>query len=148
ALAGWARSYDLSTVTLRCSNIFGPRQSADNAYAAVIAAFAKRILAAEPPIIYGDGRQTRDCTHVSNAVLACLLASASDKPLRGEVVNVGTGRRIDLLGLLAAMQQAAGILPSAAPPPHFEPQRAGDVRHSLADISRAKDLLGYEPVVS
>lgn len=144
----YRRQHGLEPAVFRFFNIFGPRQSADNAYAAVIAAFAKRILAAEPPIIYGDGRQTRDFTHVSNAVLACLLAAASDKPLRGEVVNVGTGRRIDLLGLLAAMQQAAGILPSAAPPPHFEPQRAGDVRHSLADISRARDLLGYEPVVS
>ena len=148
ALAGWARSYGMSTVSLRFFNIFGPRQSADSAYAAVIAAFAKRLLAAEPPIIYGDGRQTRDFTHVSNAVLACLLAAATDNPLRGEVINVGTGRRIDLLGLLAAMQRAAGILPSAASPPRFEPARAGDVRHSLADISRARDLLGYEPVVS
>ena len=146
ALAGWARSLDMSAVSLRFFNIFGPRQSADSAYAAVIAAFAKRLLAGEPPIIYGDGRQSRDFTHVSNAVLACLLAATSERPLRGEIINVGSGRSTTLLELLAAMQHACSI--TNPPPPRFEPLRAGDVRHSLADLSRARDLLGYAPIVN
>lgn len=146
ALLSWARSYDLSTVSLRFFNIFGPRQSADSAYAAVVAAFAKRLLAGEAPVIYGDGKQSRDFTHVSNAVLACLLAGSVERDLRGEVINVGTGQRTTVLQLAERMAEAcnapAGIRPA------FQPERDGDVRHSLADLTRARDLLGYAPVTT
>jgi nucleoside-diphosphate-sugar epimerase len=150
----WARTYGLSTVSLRYFNVFGPRQSADSAYAAVIAAFAKRLLSGEPPVIFGDGRQSRDFTYVPNAVLATLLAGASEKPLAGEVVNVGTGRRVNLLELADMMSaivskefgEGAGSAPSP-PGPVFKPERAGDVKHSLADLTRVRELLVYSPFV-
>lgn len=148
AVLAWARSFDLSGASLRFFNVFGPRQSADSAYAAVVAAFAKRLLAGEPPVIYGDGRQSRDFTHVSNAVLACLLAGASERDLRGEVINVGTGRRTTILELAAKMHAACGPDAGPAKAPVFEPARTGDVRHSLADLTRARELLGYHPVTS
>ncbi|MCC6660517.1 MAG: GDP-mannose 4,6-dehydratase [Phycisphaerales bacterium] len=151
-MLAWAKSYGLSTISLRFFNIFGPRQSADSAYAAVIAAFAKALLQGEPPVVFGDGRQSRDFTNVANAVFAMLLAGMSDKPLAGEVVNVGTGRRVNLLELAEMMAQivakdssAAGDI--AAPQVVFKPERAGDVKHSLADLTRARDLIGYTPLV-
>lgn len=144
-LSVYAQCYGLSTVSLRYFNIFGPRQSADSAYAAVIAAITKRLLEGMPPTIYGDGRQTRDFTYVANAVLATLLAGAADRPLKGEVVNVGTGRRISVLELCEHLAKACG---KEGLTPVFEPVRTGDVRDSLADITRAKQLLGYEPFAS
>jgi nucleoside-diphosphate-sugar epimerase len=141
----WARCYGLSTVSLRYFNIFGPRQSADSAYAAVVAAFAKALFAGEAPTIYGDGAQTRDFTYVSNAVLATLLAGASSTPLAGQVINVGTGRRVSVLELANMMAQQCGM-PHLQPT--FQPERAGDVKHSQADIAQARQLLGYEPVAT
>jgi nucleoside-diphosphate-sugar epimerase len=145
AMFAWARSYGMSTVSLRYFNIFGPRQPADSAYAAVIPAFAKRLLAGEPPVIYGDGTQSRDFTSVTNAVLATLLAGAAERALAGEVLNVGTGRRVTLLELASIMAEKCGV-PHIGP--EFEPARAGDVAHSLADFSRAREVLGYQPVES
>jgi nucleoside-diphosphate-sugar epimerase len=139
----WAHCYGLSTVALRYFNIFGPRQSADSAYAAVVAAFTKALLAGEPPVIYGDGSQTRDLTYVSNAVLATLLAGASTNKLTGQVMNIGTGRRVSILELATLLAQQCGV-PHVQP--IFKPERAGDVKHSLADVTLAKQLLGYEPV--
>ncbi len=149
----WARCYGLSTVSLRYFNVFGPRQPGDSAYAAVIAAFARRLLSGEPPLIYGDGQQSRDFTSVANAVMGTLLAGACERPLAGEVINIGTGRRTTLLELAEIM---AGIVQkdSSSPgvpgalQPVFAPARAGDVRHSLADLRRAGELLGYLPVHS
>lgn len=144
-MAVWAHCYGLSTISLRYFNVFGPRQRADSAYAAVIAAFSARLLAGDQPVIFGDGEQSRDFTSVTNAVLATLLAGASDKPLRGEVVNVGTGRRTTLNELAELMARRCRC-------PHLVPvhesARAGDVPHSLADITAARTLLGYEPVTS
>lgn len=145
AMLSWAKSFGLSTVSLRYFNIFGPRQPADSPYSAVIAAFSRALLAGERPVIFGDGQQTRDFTFVTNAVLANLLAGASDKPLSGEVVNVGTGRRISLQEMVRMLAERAGM-------PHLvpvhQPPRPGDVRHSLADLELARTLLGYEPIVS
>ncbi len=142
----YASCYTLSTVSLRYFNVFGPRQRADSQYAAVVPAFTKRLLAGEAPIIHGDGLQTRDFTFVANAVLATLLAGSTTTPLKGEAVNVASGVQATLLDCalkLGAICQA---------PPHLHPthspERAGDVRHSVADISLAKSLLGYEPVCS
>lgn len=144
-LASWAHSYGLSTASVRYFNVFGPRQPADSAYAAVIPAFARRLLAGEPPVIYGDGRQSRDFTSVTNAVLATLLAGACERPLAGEVFNVGFGRRTTLLELATLMAERCGV-------PHLQPElrpaRPGDVPHSLADITRAREVLGYTPVAS
>jgi nucleoside-diphosphate-sugar epimerase len=145
AMAAWASSFGLSTVSLRYFNIFGPRQSGDSAYAAVVAAFAKRLLAGEAPVIHGDGTQSRDFTSVTNAVLATLLSGASERPLAGDVINVGTGRRVTVAEL-------ARILAARCGAPHlateFAPARAGDVPHSLADIARAREILGYQPIAS
>jgi nucleoside-diphosphate-sugar epimerase len=145
AMATWSRTYGLSTVSLRYFNIFGPRQSADNAYAAVVAAFAKALLHGQAPKIYGDGLHTRDMTFVANAVLATLLAGSSPAKLMGEAINVGTGQRVTIHDLALKMAAACGM-PHLHPT--FLPERAGDVTHSLADITLAKQLLGYEPVAT
>jgi len=144
-MLAWAKSYGLSTISLRYFNIFGPRQPADSPYSAVIAVFAKQLLAGEAPVIFGDGAQSRDFTYVSNAVLANLLGGSSEKPLAGEVVNVGAGLRVDLLTLYRQIAESCGCQHIQ---PKLVPARAGDVRHSLADLSRTRELLGYEPVVS
>lgn len=139
----WSNAYGLSTVCLRYFNIFGPRQRADSAYAAVVAAFADKLLRGERPVIFGDGLQSRDFTFVSNAVYATLLAGAAEEELRGDVFNIGTGHAVTLLELAEAM---AEILTDAPATPIHEEARAGDVRHSLADISKARAVLGYTPI--
>lgn len=145
-MAAWASTYGLSTISLRLFNVFGPRQNPGSVYAAVIPAFAARLLAGEAPVVHGDGSQSRDFTYVANAVYAMLLAGASDKELRGQPVNVGTGRRVALLELLSLMQEHLGG--ATAPQPAFRPARVGDVRHSQADISRVRELFGYQPIFS
>lgn len=141
-LTTWSHCYGLSTVGLRYFNIFGPRQSADSAYAAVIAGFAHRLAAGQPPVIFGDGAQTRDFTFVANAVLATLLAGSSSKPLKGEVMNIGTGRRVSITDLAILMAERFNQ-PQLRPT--YQPARPGDVKHSLADITKARQVLGYEP---
>jgi nucleoside-diphosphate-sugar epimerase len=94
-------------------------------------------------VVYGDGKQSRDFTPVSNAVLATLLAGAADRPLCGEVVNVGTGIRTTLSELAKALAELVGR-PNIQP--EFAPARAGDVPHSLADLTRARELIGYTPI--
>jgi nucleoside-diphosphate-sugar epimerase len=144
-MAAWARSYGLSAVSLRYFNIFGPRQASDSAYAAVIASFVRRCLAGEAPVIYGDGKQSRDFTFVSNAVLATLKAGGVDRKFAGEVMNVGTGRRTTLNELAVEIATRCGHPELGA---LHETARPGDVRHSLADCSRARELIGYEPITS
>jgi nucleoside-diphosphate-sugar epimerase len=143
-LAAWSASYGMDTASLRYFNIFGPRQNANSAYAAVIAAFAKAILAGQPPTIYGDGLQSRDFTFVHNAVHANLLAARNPKPICGEVINVACGRSIDLNQLAPMM---ADLLGRPDLKPIYAKARAGDVKHSLADLTRAKAMLGYAPIV-
>jgi len=144
-LSVYALCYGLSTVCLRYFNIFGPRQPADSAYAAAVAAITRRILDGNPPIVFGDGRQTRDFTYIGNAVLATLLAGAAETKFNGEVINVGTGRRVSIIELSEMIARACG---APGVQPSFQPARAGDPRDSLADITRARQLLGYEPVTS
>lgn len=144
-MRAYAGSYDLDTVALRYFNIFGPRQNANSAYAAVIAAFAKALHAGERPVIFGDGEQSRDFTFVANAVHANLLAARADGPLAGEVLNVACGRRVTVNELAAQMAQLMG---KADLKPVHEAERPGDVRHSLADLDKARRTLGYEPIVS
>ncbi len=143
-LRAYSASYPLDTVSLRYFNIFGPRQNANSAYAAAIAAFATAALAGKRPTIFGDGEQSRDFTHVDNVVHANLLAARSDRPLRGEIINIAVGQRVsvnELVREVVAFCKNPELLPT------YAPERAGDVRHSLADIGRAREILGYEPIV-
>jgi UDP-glucose 4-epimerase len=142
-MRSWAVSYGMETVSLRYFNIFGPRQRHDSPYAAVIPMFADAIRAGRRPVVYGDGRQSRDFTFVSNAVHANLLAATCPRRLQGEVVNVACGARYSLLELLGELGQLLG----ARPDPEFRPARAGDVRDSEADIRLAGELLGYRVIV-
>ncbi len=141
-IRSWSLSYGMSCVSLRYFNIFGARQRSDSQYAAVIPRWAEALRRGESPLVYGDGGQTRDFTHVSNAVHANLLAGTTTNPLAGEVVNIGCGGRYSLLQLLEVMQSALGTNIK----PRFEPTRAGDVRDSEAAITAAQALIGYEPV--
>ncbi|MDB5294150.1 MAG: biosynthesis protein WbpP [Phycisphaerales bacterium] len=144
-LRAWSDSYGLDTVSLRYFNIFGPRQNANSAYAAVIAAFAKALLAGTAPVIYGDGEQSRDFTYVDNAVHANLLAARAPGRLGGVVLNVACGARVTVNELAAEMARRLGRPDLAA---SHQPDRAGDVKHSQADLSAARAALGYEPVVN
>lgn len=144
-LRAYAGSYGLDTASLRYFNIFGPRQNANSAYAAVIAAFAKALLAGKRPHIYGDGQQSRDFTYVENAVHANLLAARAERPIGGAVLNVATARRVTVTELAERMAQMLGK-PGLAPT--YAPERAGDVKHSLADLTQVREAIGYEPVVS
>jgi|GEM_PF-51756 len=154
-MRAWAHSYrdggvdkqpggGTDTACLRYFNIFGSRQNANSAYAAVIAAFAKALLAGEAPVIYGDGSQSRDFTHVHNAVHANLLAAAHDGPLRGGVFNVACGQRVTVTELAERMAAALGR-PELTP--RCLPARAGDVMHSVAGLGHSRAGLGYEPIV-
>lgn len=140
----YAASYDLDAVSLRYFNIFGPRQNANSAYAGVIAAFARQILAGEPPTITGDGTATRDFTFVHNAVHANLLAARHPQRLNGEAFNIATGRSSTVRELAERMAALLGR-PDLAP--RFAPPRPGDVPHSRAEISLAAQRLGYRPIV-
>jgi len=135
----------LDTVTLRYFNVFGPRQRAESAYAAVVPAFARRLLAGERPIVYGDGEQSRDFAFIANVVHANLLAARHAGPLRGAAINIGSGERTTVNDLARAMARLAGR-PDLAP--LHEPERSGDVRHSVADVARARAVLGFAPLVS
>ena len=143
-MRAYAASYGLDTAVLRYFNIFGSRQNANSAYAAVIAAFAKALHADQHPVIFGDGLQSRDFTYVDNAVHANLLAARRDETVGGEVINVACGLRVDVNELAALMAEMMDK-------PHLtavhEPDRAGDVKHSLAELSRAESVLGYKPIV-
>jgi prepilin-type processing-associated H-X9-DG protein len=136
------RLYGLETVALRYFNVYGPRQNPNSEYAAVIPRFATACLAGQAPTVFGDGEQTRDFTFVGDAVAANLLAADAQRA-PGEVVNVAGGRRVSLNELLREIRSLTG----ASVEPRYQPARAGDVRDSLADLSRARELLGYEPEV-
>ena len=144
-MKAYSASYGLDTACLRYFNIFGPRQNANSAYAAVIAAFAKAMFAGECPLIFGDGEQSRDFTFVHNAVHANLLAARCERPIAGEVLNVGCGRRVSVNELARLMADVMGV-------PHLRPQhrpeRAGDIKHSYADLGTSRKVLGYDPIVS
>ena len=135
--------YGLETVALRYFNIFGPRQDPKSAYAAVVPLFATACLRGESPTIHGDGEQSRDFTFVGDAVAANLAAADAPKA-PGHVINVAGGRRVTLNELLDTIQ---GLVGSSVAATHG-PARAGDVRHSLADLGQARGLLGWEPAVS
>ena len=141
-MSAYGASYALDTVSLRYFNIFGPRQNSNSAYAAVIAAFARCLLADQRPVIHGDGLQSRDFTFVDNAVHANLLAAACPEPIGGAVLNVACGQRISVQELARTM---AKLLDRPHDPLH-KAERAGDVKHSLADLGRVQRVIGYRPI--
>ena len=146
----WQRCYRLETVGLRYFNVFGPRQDPAGAYAAVIPAWVDAMIHGRTVTIHGDGSQTRDFCYVGNVVEANLLAALSPNPdLPGAVCNVATGGRITLLDLFAALRDALlRHRPGTdIPPPVHGPPRSGDILHSQADITLARDLLGYTPAI-
>jgi nucleoside-diphosphate-sugar epimerase len=136
------RLYGLETVALRYFNVFGPRQRPDSQYAAVVPKFADSLLHGQRPLIHGDGQQSRDFTYVANVVRANLLAcEAHQAP--GLAFNIACGQRVSLLQLLDLLREHTGNRIEA----EHSPPRPGDVRHSLADISRAAEILSYHPEV-
>jgi nucleoside-diphosphate-sugar epimerase len=139
----WARTYGFETVSLRYFNVFGPRQDPGSQYSGVISRFIDALMSGRAPVIYGDGEQSRDFTYVSNVVDANLLAAETARGV-GEVVNVANGERTTLNGLLGTLKRVTGKTDVEA---EYREPRVGDVRHSLADITRARELLGYEPKV-
>jgi len=139
----YAKTMGLDGVSLRYFNVFGPRQDPSSPYSGVISKFATVMARGERPVIFGDGSQTRDFTYVDNVVAANLAAMRSERPLGGTAVNLGTGGRVSLLDLVAAINRVLGT----SLEPVFEPTRAGDVRDSQAALDRIRDLIGYEPLV-
>jgi UDP-glucose 4-epimerase len=135
-------SYGMETVCLRYFNVFGPRQDPTSAYSAVIPLFVTKMLKGERPTIFGDGGQTRDFTYVENVVAGNLLA-AEAKNAAGLSINLANGRSSSLLDLVAAINRHLGTRLE----PIYRPARAGDIRDSMADISLARSVLGYEPAV-
>ncbi len=137
----FAELYNVETVALRYFNVFGPRQDPGSMYSGVISKFVDVLRANGTPTIFGDGEQTRDFVYVKDVVRANLLAMRSEDAGRGEVFNIGTGQRTSLLELLTTLGGIFGREVS----PEFAAERAGDIRHSVSDISRAKEVLGYAP---
>lgn len=137
----WHALYGLETVALRYFNVFGPRQDPSSPYSGVTSIFADRVRRGTPPTIYGDGEQTRDFVYVANVVEANVRAGLG--PVAHGTFNVGCGVSTSLNRLLASMAEAAGVRSI----PSYGPARQGDIRHSLADITRARRELGYEPSV-
>jgi len=138
----YCRTYGLSTIALRYFNVYGERQSA-NPYSGVIAIFAKHLSKGLQPTIYGDGKQTRDFIHVSDVATANLQGLRSGAGA-GEAFNVGTGRATNIYELSSLIAELVGRLGT---PPTYSPERAGDIRHSYANISRAREILGIQPKV-
>jgi len=136
--------YGLETVSLRYFNVFGPRQDPKSMYAAVIPRFITCVMKGEPPTVYGDGRQTRDFTYIDNVIQANLAACEAPKAACGGVFNIACGERVSLLDILEIVYSLAGKRVN----PVFEPSRPGDVRDSLAEISRAREVVGYAPKVT
>jgi UDP-glucose 4-epimerase len=140
-MQAFAATYGIETVRLRFFNIFGPRQRSDSPYSGVIARFTAMMARGEAPTVHGDGRQSRDFTYVGNAVQA-LVRAAEVPEISGNVYNVGTGRSVTVLDLVAGLNAILGTNLA----PRFGPTRAGDVKFSRADIRRTRRDLGYEPI--
>jgi UDP-glucose 4-epimerase len=136
----FAEAFGLDGISLRYFNVFGPRQPLHGPYSAVFPAFITRMLRGERPVIFGDGKQTRDFTYVADTVAANICAAGADRRFRGEVVNVAAGRHTSLLDLVAMINRRLG---TGLDPVH-DPERPGDVRDSFADVTLARELLGHE----
>jgi len=143
-MRSFARVYGLETVSLRYFNVFGPYQDPTSQYSGVLAVFCRKMLAGEQPTIYGDGETSRDFTFIQNTVDGNLLAAAAPAEMvSGKVMNVATGVRVTLNEVVEVLRGITGYTGPVA----YAPERAGDIKHSLADISLAGELLGYRPSV-
>jgi UDP-glucose 4-epimerase len=136
--------YQLPTVILRYFNVFGPNQNADSIYSAVIPIFIRLMRQGESPVIYGDGLQSRDFTYIENIVHANLCACFADTTSHGQVINIASGTSYSLLDLV---KEINALLGTAIEPVHH-PERPGDVRYSVACITKAQELIGYQPKIS
>ena len=138
------RCYGLEAVSLRYFNVFGPRQDPDSPYSGVLAKFITQMLNGEQPTIFGDGSQSRDFTYIDNVISANLLAAkAPALRVAGQVFNVGTGTRVNLKEIFRLLKQIIGYGGQV----NYAPERAGDVKHSVADLSQIEEQLGYHPLV-
>ena len=142
-MTSFYRCYGLETVCLRYFNIFGPRQDPSSPYSGVLAKFITQMLSGESPTILGDGEQSRDFTYIDNTVSANLLACRAPAQVCGQVFNVATGRRANLKETFAILKKITGFGGEVK----FGPERSGDVKHSLADISKTEKYLAYKPLV-
>lgn len=143
-MSAFHRVYGLETVTLRYFNVFGPHQDPTSQYSGVLAVFITKMLRNQMPTIYGDGEQSRDFTYIDNVVAGNLLAAAADaERVVGRVFNVATGRRVTLNETAELLSGLTGYRGEVA----YGPERQGDVKHSLADISSARSQFGYEPKI-
>ena len=141
----WSRLFDVETVGLRYFNVFGPRQDPKSEYAAVIPKFILWGVGGKPLLVHGDGTQSRDFTFIDNVVSANLLAARADaRAVAGKSYNVGCGSRTSLLEIIAMLEVMLGRPLQR----RHEPERVGDVPHTLADVSAAKRDMGYEPLVT
>jgi nucleoside-diphosphate-sugar epimerase len=144
-MVSFYRCYGLETVSLRYFNIFGPRQDPSSPYSGVLAKFTTFMLRGEQPVIFGDGEQSRDFNYIDNAVSANLLAcSAPSAECAGRVFNVATGRRVTLNETVEILKKLTGYTGTVK----YAPERGGDIKHSLADITLAQKHLGYKPLVN
>jgi len=141
--AAFTRCYGLELVGLRYFNVYGPRQDPEGPYAAAVPRFFAAYLRGEAPVIFGDGEQSRDFTFVDDAVAANLLAAAAGREACGRSYNVAGGKRTTVNELARRIREAVG----GGPEPRHEPPRAGDVKHSLADLTQAEERLGFVPTV-
>jgi UDP-glucose 4-epimerase len=143
-MTSFYRVYGLETVVLRYFNVFGPRQDPTSMYSGVLARFISLMLAGEQPTIYGDGEQSRDFTFIENVVSANLLACAAPvEKVAGKTFNAATGSRITLNRTYEILKKLTGYTGA----PAYGPERSGDIKHSLADVSLARETFGYKPVV-
>jgi nucleoside-diphosphate-sugar epimerase len=143
-MVSFYRCYGLETVSLRYFNVFGPRQDPSSPYSGVLAKFIKLMLNGEQPAIYGDGEQSRDFTYIDNVVNANLLACQAPSNAAGQMFNIATGRRVTLNETFKLLQG----LTSYTGQPKYGAEREGDIKHSLADISKAEKGFGYHPTVN
>ena len=141
-LASYSRVFGLETVALRYFNVFGPRQDPKSVYSGVLARFISQMAAGETPTVFGDGSTSRDFVYIDNVVSANLLAARTTAPVAGKVFHVATGRRTSLLEAYEEIKRITGYEGTI----HFAPERQGDIKHSLADISLAEKTFGYKVV--
>ena len=143
-MRAYAASFGLETLCLRYFNVFGPYQDPEGAYAAVIPAWVGRLLRGQSPIVYGDGQQTRDFCYIDNVCQAnWQAANVEAKVCNGQALNIACNRSTSLNEILLLLNELLGTKVEAI----YQPPRAGDVRHSLADISRAAAVIGYKPEI-
>lgn len=140
----FTRTYNLDTICLRYFNVFGPRQDPSSPYSGVVSRFIHSLTNGQRPVIYGDGEQTRDFTYISNVADANMLAAEAEKGI-GKVINIANGERVTINQLFQSLREITGC---HSIDPEYQQARTGDILHSLADISRAQELLGYAPAIS